>query len=273
MSLSMPDPDFSNMSEQEIIGASTERWIAILPLGSTEQHGPHLPLETDTIIAEAVADRLRESMPDGLQATFLPAEKTGYSPEHLDYPGSLSLTFEQAIQKWISVGEKLNRLGIRKLMLLNAHGGNSPLMTIVATELRVRFNMLCVATSWSRFGYPQGLIDASEAAIDIHGGEIETSLMLAICPEKVDMAKAADFSSRQTSFLADNKWLSAYGRHAFGWKIQDLNPAGVVGNASIASAEKGNALLKHAVSGLLELLGEVDRFDMSLLEQMPDDAR
>ncbi len=84
-------------------------------------------------------------------------------------------------------------MGIRKFVMLNAHGGNSPLMTIVATEARVRFNMLAVATSWTRFGVPDGMIAPQDKAIDIHGGDIETSVMLALYPEKVDMAKAADF--------------------------------------------------------------------------------
>jgi creatinine amidohydrolase/Fe(II)-dependent formamide hydrolase-like protein len=85
--------------------------------------------------------------------------------------------------------------------MLNAHGGNSPLMTIAATELRVRFNMLAVATSWTRFGLPDGLMSAEEKHLDIHGGLIETSVMLAIHPELVQMGKAANFNSRQAEYI------------------------------------------------------------------------
>lgn len=157
-------------------------WIAILPLGAHEGHGPHLPLETDTLIAEGIAGRLMEVLPPHLPVTVLPAEPVGYSPEHLDVPGTRSLPYGEAIERWLAIAEDLCRFGIRKLVLLNAHGGNSPLMTIVATEARVRFNMLVVATAWTRFGQPEGWISPEDKAIDIHGGDIETSVMLALHP-------------------------------------------------------------------------------------------
>jgi len=149
--------------------------------------------------------------------------------------------------------------------MLNAHGGNSPLMTIVATEARVRFNMLAVATSWTRFGLPEGTISPQEKAIDVHGGDIETSVMLALYPDRVEMDKAADFPSRQTDFAERFKHLRAYGPHAFGWKMSDLNPQGVAGNAAKATAEKGEALITHAVNGLVELLQDIDAFDAETL--------
>ena len=139
---SMPDPDFSAMSAASIAQADTSRWIAVLPLGAHEQHGPHLPCETDTLIAAGIVDRLKKKLPSKLKVTFLPVEPVGYSPEHLDWPQTRSLAYDEAINRWIAKGEYLNSLGIRKLVLLNAHGGNSPLMTIVATELRTRFGML-----------------------------------------------------------------------------------------------------------------------------------
>jgi creatinine amidohydrolase len=145
--------------------------------------------------------------------------------------------------------------------MLNAHGGNSPLMTIVATEARVRFNMLAVATSWTRFGLPEGLISPEEKAIDIHGGDIETSVMLALHPDRVDMGRAEAFQSRQSEFASRYRHLRAYGPHAFGWKMSDLNKAGVAGNAAAATAEKGEAILAHAVKGIMELLQDVAAFD------------
>jgi len=266
----LPFPDFNSMAANEVRAADTRDWIAVLPLGATEQHGPHLPLETDTLIANGITERLKIKLRKGLKVTFLPVEPVGYSPEHLDYPGSRSLAFDEAANRWIAIGENLHSLGIRKIVLLNAHGGNSPLMTIVATELRCRFDMLCVSTSWTRMGRPENLIGDPDAAIDIHGGEIETSVMLALRPDLVDMKKAKNFRSAQSKWLAKNKYLHAYGRHAFGWKMQDLNPVGVVGNAKAASAEKGEALLAHSVSGLVQLLKEVDQFKVGDLENAPE---
>jgi creatinine amidohydrolase len=244
-------------------GAKGTRTIAILPLGAHEYHGPHLPLDTDTIIAKAVADRLRNALPDDLDVIFLDAEPIGYSPEHLDRDGTKSLAYEEATEKWLATAGDLASRGIMKLILLNAHGGNSPLMTIVATEARIRFNMLCVATSWTRFGVPEGVISPEAKAIDIHGGDIETSVMLAIAPDKVDMAKAKDFPSAQSTYAKEFHHLRAYGPHALGWTMRDLNADGAAGNAAIATAEKGEALLAHAVKGLVELVEDVDRFEVS----------
>jgi creatinine amidohydrolase len=243
--------------------ASDERghWIAVLPLGAHEQHGPHLPFETDTLIAQGIVARLKAALPAGLPVTFLPTERLGYSVEHMDVQGTQTLSYGDAIDRWLGIAGQLCEQGIRKFVMLNAHGGNSSLMTVVTTEARVRFDMLAVATSWTRFGVPPGIVAPQDKAIDIHGGDIETSVMLALCPDKVDMSKAANFSSRQTDFAARFTHLRAYGPHAFGWKMSDLNPRGVAGNASAASAEKGEALIAHAVRGLVELLLDVDAFD------------
>ncbi len=235
--------------------------IAVLPLGATEQHGTHLPPDTDTVIAEAVARRAAALLPAGIRVEILPAEPVGYSIEHLDHPATRTLAFDEAVRRWIAIGERQNDLGIRKFVMLNAHGGNSPLMTIVATELRVRRSMLAVATSWTRFGWPDGLVPEEERAFGIHGGLIETSVMLALQPQRVDMRRAGKLHSRQSDFARRFRCLRAYGPHAFGWKMRDLNPAGVTGNAAAATAEIGEALLDHAASGFSRLLLDVHEFD------------
>jgi len=236
--------------------------IVVLPLGAHEYHGPHLPFETDTIIAEGIVQRVNDSLPADLNVNFLPAQPIGYSIEHMDVEGTRSLAFSEAINQWIGIGENLHAGGIRKLVMLNAHGGNSPLMSIVATELRTRLDMLTVATSWTRFGIPDGLISEDDKKLDIHGGFIETSVMLALRPDLVDMSKAIDFTNEQTSFANEFKYLRAYGPHAFGWKMHDLNRKGAAGNARRATAQAGEKLLAHATAGFIELLYDVDRFDL-----------
>ena len=245
-----------------------EMTITILPLGAHEQHGPHLPFETDAIIAEAIARRAVALLRDRPTLTLLPVEATGYSPEHLDFEGSRSLTFDEAVNRWIGIGEEAWAAGSLKFVLFNAHGGNSPLTTIVVTELRRRHPMLAVATSWTRFGYPEGLIPEDERAIGIHGGLIETSVMLALRPDLVGMDKARDFASAQSDFARDFTHLRAYGPHAFGWLMQDLSPAGVTGNAALASAELGEKLIDHAARGFAELLVDIDRFDLGRLKEI-----
>ncbi len=237
----------------------------MLPLGAHEQHGPHLPFETDALIAEGLAERVIARLPPALPATFLPAEPVGYSIEHLDAESTRSLGYDEAVRRWLGIAQGLNENGVRKFVMLNAHGGNAPLMTIVATEARVRFDMLAVATSWTRFGQPDGWMAPEDKAIDIHGGDIETSVMLAMYPDRVDMAKAQRFTSRQTDLARRFKHLRAYGPHAFGWKMRDLNEQGVAGDASAATAERGEQLIAHAVNGIVELLEDVAAFDLSVL--------
>lgn len=258
--------DNSNVTDIDISGKVAEKWIVVLPLGATEQHGPHLPVETDTLIAEGLVKRIEARLPAGLLVKFLPAEPVGYSIEHVDMGKTRTFTFEAAVHRWIGIGENLHRSGIRKFVMLNTHGGNSPLMTIVATELRVRHAMLAVATSWTRFGVPENCVPAEEKAYGIHGGEIETSVMLALHPERVDMTKARDFPSFQKQLSEQTRFLRAYGPHAFGWKMRDLNPDGVTGNAARATAATGEALLNHAADGFAGLLQDIHEFDANRLD-------
>ncbi len=258
-----PNRDYSQITDAEIDAADTSDWIAVLPLGAHEQHGPHLPLETDTIIASGIACKLAGALREDLPVTFLPTEAVGYSIEHMDYEGSRTLAFDEAILKWIRIGEALAARGIRKMLILNAHGGNSPLMTIIATELRVRCDMLCVATSWTRFITGGDVVTSEEKSFGIHGGDIETSVVLALQKDQVDMSKAENFVSFQQELNDSCKHLRAYGPHAFGWKMQDLNPKGVTGNAAVATVEKGEALIEQAVIGLSELLEEMHCFDLN----------
>ncbi|WP_426239584.1 creatininase family protein [Pararhizobium sp. DWP1-1-3] len=262
--MTVPAPHWKD-NVSDLPPAARADWIAVLPLGAHEQHGPHLPFETDTLIAEGLAERLIARLPPSLPVTVLPAEPVGYSIEHLDVEGTRSLGYDEAVQRWLSIAQDLNEKGIRKFVMLNAHGGNSPLMTIVATEARVRFDMLAVATSWTRFGQPDGWIRPEDKAIDIHGGDIETSVMLAMYPDRVDMSKAQRFTSRQSDFAHRFKHLRAYGTHAFGWKMSDLSAQGVAGDASAATAERGEQLTAHAVTGIVELLQDVAAFDLSTL--------
>jgi len=243
--------------------------IAVLPLGAHEQHGPHLPFETDAIIAEGIASRLADNLPAHINARFLATEPVGYSIEHMDVEGTRTLAFSEAINRWIAIGENLCAANIRKLVILNAHGGNSPLITIVATELRARLGMLAVATHWTRFGIPAELISAEEKHLDIHAGYIETSVMLALAPDQVRMDKARNFHNNQQDYINRYKHLRAYGPHAFGWMMHDLNAQGAAGNALRANAQDGEKMIRHAVTGLTELMDDVHQFDITAFGANP----
>ena len=138
----LPKRDWLEMIWQEIAGAPTDRWIAVLPLAAIEQHGPHLPLGVDSFIAEAYLARARELLPDDLPVTFLPIQRVGISTEHLAYAGTLTFSAQTAIAAWTELGESLARAGLRKLVLVTSHGGNVAAMELVARDLRARFRML-----------------------------------------------------------------------------------------------------------------------------------
>ena len=259
------------MTWQDIAGAAgaTARWIAVLPLAAVEQHGPHLPLGVDTYIAEAYLARVQKLLPADLPVTFLPVQRIGVSAEHLSFPGTLTLSAATAMAAWTELGESLARAGVRKLVLVTSHGGNVAAMESVARDLRTRLGMLAVTVGWHRFGYPDGSFSADEKKHGIHGGDIETSLMLAAQPATVRMEQAPNATPATIAMAGEFKWLGAYRPAGFAWMTQDLNPTGAVGNATLASATKGEAALDHGAKAFVELLAEIDRFDLARLREGP----
>ena len=249
------------MPTSQIAESDTSDWIAVLPVAATEQHGAHLPASTDTDIARAMIAALVSILPPDAKVSILPIEEVGASAEHGDTPGTISRDPCDLAQTWFDIAADLNINGIQKLVLISSHGGNTPVCDMVIQRARIELGMLAVATSWSRFGYPDGLFSDDEIALGIHGGDIETSIMLAARPETVDMAKAQDFPSLQQEMIRDMTHLRAYGPHRFGWMMHDLNPAGVTGNAGAASAEKGAAIIAHQSRGFIELLEDVKSFN------------
>jgi creatinine amidohydrolase len=233
------------------------RSIAVLPLAAVEQHGPHLPVGTDALIAEGMLRTVIASLPAHCDVRILPVQAIGKSNEHLYAPGTLTLPAAVAIEAWTELGLSVHRAGLRKLVMVNSHGGNEEIMGIVARELRVRANMLAVKTSWSRFGVPDGMFSDVERRHGIHGGDIETSLMLHFRPDLVDMRKASQFVSLTRGMEAKFRHLAPTGMHSFAWIASDLNPNGVVGDASAASAEKGRLVAEHQARGFVALLEDV----------------
>jgi len=269
--MTLPKRDWMEMTWADIAaaGEAVRRWIAVLPLAAVEQHGPHLPLGVDAYIAEAYLARVRKILPETLPATFLPVQRVGVSAEHLSYPGTLTLSAATAIKAWTEIGESLARAGLRKLLLVTSHGGNVAPMELVARDLRTRLGMLAVTVGWHRFGYPDGTFSGEERKHGIHGGDIETSLMLAAMPDAVRTEKAAQATPATVAMAREFKWLGAYRPAGFAWMTQDLNATGAVGDATQASAAKGEAALAHGAQAFVELVREMDRFDLARLREGP----
>jgi creatinine amidohydrolase len=243
--------------------------IAVLPLAAVEQHGPHLPVSVDSAIMDGYLARVVERLPDDLPALFLPVQRIGASIEHEAFPGTLSLSFETAARAWIEIGASVRRTGCRKLVLLNSHGGNVAVMEAVARELRARHGMFVVNASWHRFGYPDGLFSDAERAHGIHGGDVETSLMMAFEPDSVREGEIADFPSAGASMEREFAWLGAVRPIGFGWMSQDLSESGAMGDASAATPHKGESAADYGATAFIELLRDVEAFDLERLAEGP----
>jgi creatinine amidohydrolase len=165
----------------------------------------------------------------------------------------------------MELGTSVARAGVKKLVIVTSHGGNSAAMTMVAQNLRADHGLLVVASSWSRFGVPDGLFPEQELRHGIHGGAVETSIMLARHPEHVRQQVIADFQPASLAMEKDYRWLAAHRPAPFAWQAQDLHPGGAAGNATLAAADKGERLLDQGARAFVELLADVDRFEIDRL--------
>lgn len=253
---------WSELTTEDLARRDMGRAIAVLPVAAIEQHGPHLPLATDTLIAEGYLARVRDHAPPDLDVLLLPVQSVGKSDEHDSFPGTLSLDTGTALAAWTGIGAAVHRAGCRKLVLVTSHGGNSGLIDLVAGELRARFRMVAVTTSWARLGYPEGLFPADEIAHGIHAGGIETALMLALRPDLVRADRITDFPPRTRAMVRDFTHLRAGRPAAFAWKAGDLHPSGAMGDARLGTAEAGRAALDYGARAFLALLRDVDAFEL-----------
>jgi creatinine amidohydrolase len=258
----MPARFWTSLTTEEFRRRDMRRTVALLPTAAIEQHGPHLPVGTDTIINEGYLARMMPLVPDDLDVLVLPVQTVGKSNEHIGFPGTLTLSAQTAILAWTELGDGLQRAHVRKLVFVNSHGGNVPIIDIVARDLRVRHGMVTVNAAWHRLGLPQGLYSDADQRHGIHGGDYETSLMLALRPDLVRMEKAGTFAPRSVAMEQRFKHLRATQPIGFGWMSQDLHPSGAMGEATLASAAKGEATLEHIARAFIDLLRDVDAFEL-----------
>ena len=259
----LKSPDFARID--------LARCIAVLPVAAIEQHGPHLPLNVDTTLVEGVIDATLPHLHADLPVYFLPTQAIGFSPEHTRFAGTLTLKAETILRLWTEMAESVAASGVKKLVLLNSHGGQVGLLDVVARDLRARLDMLVYSVN--SFNLPlldergesiATLFSAHEHRFGIHAGDIETSMMLALKPEQVDMTKAQNFQSTSQD-RADKFSILGDGRSAkLAWQMQDYNPHGAAGDAAAATAAKGYALLDAMGRSLALLLAQID--------QLPEDT-
>ncbi|MFI5447694.1 creatininase family protein [Polaromonas sp. UC242_47] len=251
----LKSPDFARLNASAT--------IAVLPVAAIEQHGPHLPLSVDTDLVNGVIAYCLPHL-DGAPVLFLPTQTVGRSIEHVAFAGTLTLGAATLIQSWVDIGECVARTGIKKLVLLNAHGGNVSTLDIVGRELRARFGMTVLMVNTFSLPLPapvKQLFGAGEERFGVHGGDVETSMMLVLHPEKVDMTLAQDFHSSSQDRAQHYAILGNGSSAKLAWAAQDLNPEGAAGNAAAATADKGLAVLQASGLALATLLQEIGRLD------------
>jgi creatinine amidohydrolase len=260
----LKSPDFAQLD--------LARCIAVLPVAAIEQHGPHLPLNVDATLVEGVIAAALPHLPGDLPVLFLPTQSIGFSPEHTAFAGTLTLKAETVIRLWTEVAESVVATGVKKMVLLNSHGGQVGLLDVVARDLRARLGLLVYSVNW--FNLPlldehgasvSSLFSAEEHRFGIHAGEIETSMMLALKPDQVDVSKAQNFRSTSQDRAGKFPILGDGKSAKLAWQMQDYNLHGAAGNAVAATADKGRAVLGAAGRSLAQVLAEIDQLPASTL--------
>jgi len=252
-------PLWSDLSRSTMVASGA---IAILPLGATEQHGPHLPFNVDTTLTEAVLART-ETTANVLQLPTLSVTK---SDEHIAHAGTLTLSAETLLAVLRDITASVARAGVKRLVYFNGHGGNTALLEVAVRAARIDHGLIAAHASWFAFADLSGF-DPSAMAHDLHAGDTETSAMLAARPDLVNMSLAQDFQTKMRDWEAQGRLTGLTGQPARpGWTVNDLNAEGALGNAAAATVEKGESLLNSAAQGFARWLEDFATFDMGSQE-------
>lgn len=245
--------------------------VAVLPVGAVEQHGPHLPLSVDSTLVDGMVAAALPHLPAEVPVLVLPTQQIGLSLEHASYAGTLGLSPATLLALWTEIGACVARAGVHKLLIFNAHGGNVSSMDIVARQLRMQCGLLVYHSSW--FNLPLHGADAAFSAHEhrfgVHGGEMETSMLLHLAPALVRMQHAQNFASTSEQRARDYPILGNGKSAKLGWAMQDYNACGAAGNAAAADAARGQALVEAVGVSLAALLAEVHRLPATTVGAEP----
>jgi creatinine amidohydrolase len=247
----------ADLRAPEVARRITERSVIIQPLGAIEQHGPHLPLGTDWLIVDAIAKATVEEFGDEHDLWLLPSLAYTKSNEHAWSSGTVWLSATTMLSVLADIGRSVATLPARRLVFLNGHGGNSALLNVACREVRLAHGLMTFLMHPHVPADHGGTSEPGELGMGIHGGCGETSMMLHIRPELVDMSIA---TRNVPSHLADNRYVKFGGSTSFGWLSNDFGPDGHIGDPTGATAQHGKQQFEIAVGVLGEALGEVRRF-------------
>jgi len=235
-----------------------ERAVVVLPVASIEQHGPHLPIYTDSIIVQEVLDRALALLPADFPVWTLPLLAYGKSNEHAAFAGTITLTSETLIRVLKEIGASIARSGFRRFAILNGHGGNTEIIDFVIRDIREQTGLLVFALHpCLRVAPPLAGLTEAEQIYGIHAGDAETSILLRCRP---DLVKRELAPASLPTHLQTLKYPPFMGPLTFAWLTQDITATGVLGDATVADPTKGERFLSDAATQIADLLREIADF-------------
>jgi creatinine amidohydrolase len=251
----------AELSAPDAVAALTERSVIVLPIGAIEQHGPHLPLATDLLIAEATCQAVVADRGEELDLWLLPSLGYTKSNEHAWAPGTVWLSATTLLAVLDDIGRSIAMLPSKRLVFVNGHGGNTALLNVANRELRLKYGLMTFMTHPGTPADHGGTSPAEELGMGIHGGIDETSVMAYLRPDLVDMTRTARHVPEQ---LAQNRYVRFGGQVSFGWLSSDFGASGVIGDPTGASVERGKELFDASVQMLGEAFAEIATFSLPL---------
>lgn len=241
---------YNRLTWAELDEAIGRQPVVILPTGSTEQHGRHLPLDVDLFLAESVC--LETARRANGKALVLPPIGYGLNLHHIDFPGTIHIEPEVFIAFCLNITKSVAYHGFEKIFLVNGHGSNQPLIDLIARRTTLETGSLCAAAGY--FPFARDAFDAvKETAVMAHADEFETSLYLHLAPERVQMDLAGAGDDVMGAHVSSDSTNPRVRFNDYWSRWTDL---GVHGDARPATAEKGRAIFEAAVAGLLEFIDE-----------------
>ena len=250
--------ELASLRAPELPAALTKDSIIVLPLGAIEQHGPHLPLNTDFVVADEVSRQAVANVGEETGAWILPTLPFTKSNEHAWSAGTMWLSATTLMAVLDDIARSVASTAARKILFVNGHGGNSALTAMMNREIRLKWGLQTFLAHPHMPADQGGSSAVSELGMGVHGGMDETSVMLHLRPDFVDMSLAV---RRVPEKLAENDHVKFGGRVAFGWLSNDFFPDGHIGDPTGANAEVGQQMFSSAVQSLSEALREISRFD------------
>jgi creatinine amidohydrolase len=248
------------LTSPEIAALPKEHAAVVLSVASVEQHGPHLPVITDSLVGQTLLGQALTRLDPAVQVWVVPPLCYGKSNEHRPFAGTITLSAQTLAAVVRDIALSVARAGFRRLVLLNSHGGNPPVLDYIARDLHEETGMQLFSIMISRMGLKDPATDPEENAWGMHAGDSETSWVLALAPELVHMDRT-DQVGDYPSMPAGIRHLAVRGPVGFSWLTADLSARGVLGNPRNATPEKGHAYVALTVEKLAGVLEEIARFD------------